>query len=188
MNAKDEQELRELQADLLAAERSPWQPRCVSRAFRSEPAAFVFTLQTWIDLDALRSPFLLSQLPDPEDDVIARFREALAAFGHTITSPEKCEGDELALLGHKMLRTIREAFAMRVNLMPPNGASVQDNPGTGEWLTILRFLKAQMGFGLPEALALPVAQAFALIVSQRTFEGWTVADETYATREVPDHG
>lgn len=187
MNAQDEQDLRDLQAELLEAERSPWQPRCVALAFREHAGAFVFTMQVWIDLSAVRSPFLLGTLPDPdEDDVLERFREAFAAFGHASADLEKLDGDELALLGHKMVRTIREAFAMRVNLLPPEGAKVQENPGTGEWLTILRFLKAQMGFSLAEALSAPVAQAFALIVSQRTFEGWTLADETYAFRDVAE--
>lgn len=187
MTEQDEQDLRELQAELVADERSPWQPRCVSRVFGSASAgqSFVFTMQVWIDLDAVRSPFLLGELPDPDDDVLERFREAFAAFGHVAAEPEKLEGDELALLGHKILRAIREGFAMRVKLGPPPGSKLAEDPGLGEWLSMLRFLKAQMGFSLAEALALPVAQAFALIVSQRTFEGWSVQGESYSDRDDP---
>lgn len=186
MTAEDEQDLRELQAEIVSAERSPWQPRCVARAFRSAAAgeSFVLTMQAWIDLDAAQSPFLLGRLPEAEDDVIERFRQALAIFGHTAAVPEKCEPDELVALGGKMLRAIDGAFAMRVRLQPPEGATLADDPGMGDWLTILRFLKAQMGFPMWEALALPVAQAFALIVSQRTFEGWNLAGESYASRDI----
>lgn len=187
-HAADEQDLRELQAEILAEETSPWEPPVVARAFvrASEAETFVFRMQTWIELSAVGSPFLLLRLPTAEEAVIGHFRAALAAFGHHDTRPEDCEPEELVALGNKIVRAIRAGFAMRLRLLPPEGKELAEDPGCGQWLSTMRFLKAQMGFALWEAQELPVAQAFALIVAQRTFEGWRVADQTYAMQEVPD--
>ena len=187
MTATDEQDLREMQAELVAATRSPWQPRCVARAFRTSEAAFVFTVQAWIDLDSCASPFLLGQLPEAEV-ALAQFEVAFEAFGHQGTTPEACEPEELILLGQKMLLEIGRGFAMRLQLAPPEGCKLaggSDN-GLGEWLPILACLKSQIGFSLAEALSLTVGQAFALIAAHRCNEGWGVAGETYAQRDVPE--
>jgi hypothetical protein len=189
MTKEDEHDLRELQAELVGVEQSPWEPACVARAFCSAAAAvpFVFTLQVWIDLDAAGSPFLLGQMPAAEE-AIPRFEEAFLAFGHELTTPEACEPEELILLGEKMLRAIAEGFAMRVKLDPPEGfkAAAGDN-GMGDWLPMLACLKSQLGFTLAEARALPVGQAFALIAAHRCNEGWSVNSEKYSTRDV-GHG
>jgi hypothetical protein len=190
MNAQDEQELRELQADLLAAERSPWQPRCVARAFRAQAARepFVLTMQAWIDLDAVQSPFLLGRLPEA-DEVFIRFEEAFAAFGHHGTTPEECDGDELVALGRKMIDAIVEAFSMRVRLEPPEGFLAKSvNNGMGEWLPIVTCLVGQLGFTVPAARMIPVSEAFALIASHRCNQGWTVASDSYSQRDVTDDG
>ena len=187
MTATDEQDLREMQAELVSAERSPWQPRCVARAFRSQEESFVFTMQAWIDLDAAASPFLLGQLPEAED-ALAQFEVAFAAFGHQGTTPEACEPEELILLGRKMLAEIGRGFAMRLHLAPPEGCKLaggSDN-GLGDWLPILACLKSQIGFSLAEALSLTVGQAFALIAAHRCNEGWGIAGETYAQRDIPE--
>jgi hypothetical protein len=188
MNPKDEQELRELQAELVAAERSPWQPQCVARAFRSAAAGepFVLTMQAWIDLDAARSPFLLGRLPEAEE-AFFRFEQAFAIFGHRGTTPEDCDGDELVLLGRKMIDAILEAFSMRVRLEPPEGFSPKAvNNGMGEWLPIMTCLVSQLGFTLAAARMLSVAEAFALIAAHRCNQGWSVASESYAQRDVGD--
>lgn len=187
MTESDEQDLREMQAELVAADRSPWQPRCVARAFRSQEAAFVFTVQAWIDLDAAASPFLLGQLPEAEV-ALAQFEVAFAAFGHVATTPEACEPEELILLGRKMLVEIGRGFAMRLQLAPPEGCKLaggSDN-GLGDWLPIVACLKSQLGFSLAEAISLTVGQAFALVAAHRANEGWGVAGETYAQRDIPE--
>jgi hypothetical protein len=184
MTAQDEQDLRELQAELLDVEVSPWEPRCVARAFRSVVSPFVFTMQAWIDLDAAGSPFLLLQLPEAED-ALAAFEVAFEAFGHVATTPEACDDDELVLLGNKMILTIARGFSMRLKLSPPEGfeAAEADN-GLGDWLPILACLKGQLDFSLAEALALDVGQAFALVAAHRCNQGWSVSGENYTLRDV----
>ena len=186
MSGQDDQDLRELQAELLDVERSPWQPRCVARAFRTSEDPLVFTMQAWLDLDAVASPFLLEEMPE-DGDYLAQYEVAFAAFGHVTTTPEACEPAELVLLGQKMIRAIVLGFSMRVKLSPPEGrkSSGADN-GLGDWLPVLACLKSQLGFSLSEALALPVGQAFALIAGHRCNEGWSVAAGNYAQRDLPE--
>jgi hypothetical protein len=186
MTAEDEQDLRELQAELVSAEQSPWQPRCVARAFRSaapeEP--FVFTMQTWIELDAVQSPFLHGRLPEAEDELWAKFEEAFAAFGFDGTTPEKCSGEDLVLIGRKIIRAITHGFSTKLELVPLERSRQSPENGLGGWLPVMACLKAQLGFLWAEAKALPVAQAYALIAAHRCNEGREVAGETYALRDV----
>lgn len=189
MTAQEEQDLREWSAELAGAERSPWEPRCVAQAFCSGAAdeALVFTMQVWIDLEAVRSPFLLGQMPEAEV-AYARFAEAIRAFGHPSPTPEACTGEELVSVGQQIIRVIGQAFAMRLRLAPPEGMVSQaaaDN-GAGDWLPVVACLKSQLGFSLADALALPVGQAFALIVGHRCNQGWSVAGETYVSRDAAD--
>lgn len=189
LKPEDEQELRELQAELVAAEGSPWQPRCVARAFRrrAAEAPFVLTMQGWIDLDAAESPVLLGVLPEGDGRLLERFEEALAAFGFEGTTPEACEPEELVLLGRKMVRAVWEGFSTQCELARPDGARPAGvDHGMGRWLPILACLIGQLGLTMREALDLPVAQAFALIAAHRCNEGWQVAGETYAMRDVGD--
>ncbi|MGA3169470.1 MAG: hypothetical protein ABSE62_00500 [Chthoniobacteraceae bacterium] len=182
--------LRELQAQLAGTAQSPWQPRCVARAFRTPAAshAFVFTMQAWIDLDAVQSPFLLEELPDPDlghEAIIRAFEEAFAAFGHTSTTPAECAPFELALLGKSMIRVIRQGFAMRLRMNPPKGMeSGGGDDGFGDWLPVMACLKAQLYFGWEEALAMHVERALAVVNAHRRNEGWTPAETPYALRDV----
>jgi len=189
MTEQDKQDLRELQEELLAAEQSPWQPMCVARMFaRDAGTPFVLTMQGWIDLEARRCPLLVGELPEAEE-AIEEFEAAFAAFGHTATTPEACEPHELVMLGHMMMRAIRDAFAMQVRLSPPEGCQIaaKDN-GMGQWLPVMACLGGQMGMSLAEARAMPAGEAFALIAAHRCNEGWSVAGEDYATREVGEDG
>jgi len=187
MTPEDEQDLRDLQSELVAAKSSPWQPRCVARSFGSATESFVLTMQAWIDLDACQSPFLLGRLPEEGEAILLQFEAAFRAFGHPGTTPDACDGDELVLLGWKMVRAIVLAFAMSVKLEPPQGQKMEhhDN-GLGEWIAILACLKSQLGFSMTEALALPVGQAFALIAAHRCNEGCIVAGETYEMRDIAE--
>lgn len=188
-NSPDMEDLREMQAELVATEESPWQPRCVGRAFCSDAVAgeFVFSMQVWIDLDAMQSPFLLGEIPEVEVAWV-EFEKAFRAFGYFGTTPEACDPEGLVLIGRKMIGVIAEGFAMRVPLDVPEGSSavkVAAN-GFGDWLPLLTCLKSQMGFGWAEALELPVGQVYALIAAHRCNEGWSVSGETYALRDVEE--
>ncbi len=186
LTEQEQQELREFGAELAANARSPWEPRCVARAFRSRDEAFVFTMQVWIDLDAAASPFLQLQLPEAEEAVDA-FAAAFRAFGHYETDPATCEPEDLVTIGQRIVRVIAEGFGMRLRLNPPEGCkTVAAQNGLGDWLPVLACLKTQMSFGLLEAKMTPVGEAFALIAAHRCNEGWSVAEETYADRDIPE--
>ncbi len=184
-----EQEAAALRAwgeELAGAAESIWQPGCVCRAFMRTDAAFIFRMQTWIDLEAVESPFLLERMPEAEE-AIWHFEVAFRAFGYDGTTPEACDPEELLALGDRMLEVIREGFAMRLRLAPAEGkASARGGDGMGNWLPILAALKSQLQFALGEALRLPVGQAFALLAAHRCNEGWRVVGDTYASRDVPD--
>lgn len=184
MEAGDEQDLRELQAELLAAGESPWEPRCVGRAFGRAEGPFVLTMGAWIELDAARSPFLLLELPEAEGAVEA-FEAAFRAFGHEGTTPWECDAEGLVLLGRKMIAAIREGFGMRLRLSPPEArrADAGADNGLGAWLPIYGCLVGQLGVPPGEAMRMPVGQAFALIAAHRCNQGWTVRGETYAGRD-----
>jgi hypothetical protein len=83
---------------------------------------------------------------------------------------------------------ITKAFAMRVDLAPPEGckAAGNESSGMGGWVSLLACLKSQLGFSLSEALSLNVGKAFALIAAHRSNGGWSVAGETYAQRDIPE--
>lgn len=191
MTPEDEQDLRDLQSELGAAKSSPWQPRCVARAFGSGTTAgeFVLTMQAWIDLDAVESPFLLGVLPEDSERALEDFALALQAFGYGAATPENCDGEELVALGERMVRAIVEAMGMELQLAPPEGCTLDrtDN-GMGKWLPIMACLVSQMGLSLTEARALAVGQAFALIAGHRVNEGWSVAGENYALQDVTKEG
>lgn len=179
-----DEDLRSLQRELAEAEVSPWEPRCVAGAFqRLAPERFVLTMQAWIDLEAVRSPFLLGQMP-VADAAMDAFSVALAAFGYRETTPEQCEPEELLVLGGAMVRAVGRAFAMGVRMMPPGGwgdGATQPH-GMGRWLPLLACLVGQMHMRPQDALALPVGQVLALVAAHRANEGWTVAGEPYALR------
>lgn len=192
MTESDVADLHELQAELAAVEREPWEPRCVARAFRTAQDPFVFTMQAWIDLDAAASPLLLGRLPEVDgtnadalDAIMRDYRAAFAAFGHHDTTPEDCTPEELISLGRQMIRVVAAGFSMQVSLARPDGTtgSQQRDDGMGEWLPIFACLVAQLGLSPTDVRTLPVAQAFALIASHRVNTGWRVISEPYALRD-----
>jgi len=193
MNTATEQpdgldELREMQAQLGGVSASPWQPRCVARAFCSPDVdhPFVFTMQAWIDLDAAQSPFLLGELPSPdlgEEGVIEAFNAAFAAFGLEAPKLRECGVDQFIHIGNCIIRAINRGFAMRLRMHPPKGfESAGGDDGFGDWLPVMACLKAQLYFAWEEAMALPVDRAFGLINAHRRNEGWSPAETPYAMR------
>lgn len=170
-----------LPRDLAGAEQDPWQPRCIARAFATpREAVAVFTMQTWIDLDAARSPLLEGVLPQTGDGLDA----AIDAFrcGPVDLTPEEAVG-----LGLMMLDAIHAAFAMRLEVTPPGGDGDARSRGLaggfGDWLPIYAALVAQLGLSIADANALPVGKALALLASHRRNCGWMPAGATYAQRD-----
>lgn len=188
MTSEDEKDLREMQAEIAEAERSPWEPAVVSEAFRERAPGtpFIFRMQTWINLDVVHSPFLLGRLPDAEM-VLKDFSAAFAAFGWWETTPQECDAEDLILLGRRMLDAVTHGFSTQISLLPPEGAqTAAPDHGMGQWLPILSCLVGQMGFRLVDALDAPVAQVFALVAGHRCNTGWSVAGEPYALRGVAE--
>ena len=105
---------------------------------------------------------------------------AVDAFG---LGPLEVTPEEMDELGFAMIDAISTAFGMRVSLRAPWEAAPQAPGGFGSWLSILACLIAQIGMSRIDALACPVAQAFALIATHRFNQGWQVVGDTYAQRD-----
>lgn len=181
MNPEEEAELRELQAALSAADASPWQPECIARAFASPKAGdLVFTLQTWIDLDAARSPLLLGRTPDTIEELSA----ACDAFAVTLDAT----ADQALEIAEMMLETIGHGFSARLAMQPPGEFSEEiPDEGFGDWAPVAAALIAQLGLSRTEALATPVAQAFILLAADKHNHGWRVAGERYRWRDAEEN-
>jgi hypothetical protein len=181
MTDTEAQDLLSLAADLAAAEQSAWQPRCVARAMAApEEGRPVFTMQTWIDLDAASSPLLEGRLPETEEDLHA----AVDAFR---CGPVDLSAEEAVGLGLLMREAIEEAFAMSLPMNPPGddaGGSTSLCNGFGDWLPIYAALIAQLGLSRSDARSIPVAEAYALLAADKRNRGWQPAGATYAQRDV----
>lgn len=180
MTSEEERDLHELSAEIAAVGQSPWQPRTVSRAFASRgQERLVFTLQTWIDLDAARSPLLHGELPANEEECSA----AHAAFGLALGAPEEAE-----VICAVMEREIRAALGAALAMRPEEAVTGEEDDGFGDCAPLLAALVSQLGMGRMEALATPVAQAFILIAAHRRNQGWKVAGVPYAIRDLDPEG
>ncbi len=167
-------------AELAGAEQSRWEPRCVCRAFGRAPGRLVLTMQGWIDLHAVCSPLLEGQLPDG-DDLEHQLSAAVDAFD---LGPLEVTPEEAYELGMAMLNAVNAAFETQLKMRPPGESQAQAPGGFGNFLPILACLIAQLGMSRADALATPVAQAFALIAAHRRNQGWLVTDASYAQRDV----
>lgn len=179
MTEAEEQKLRALSADLFAAETGVWQPRCIARAMASPAAGTpVFTMQTWIDLDAANSPLLEGRLPEAPEQI----SDAVDAFrcGPVDLSAEEAVG--LMLMMHEV---IEEGFAMRLPMnQPGDDAGGALSGGFGDWLPIYAALIAQLGLSRADARSIPVGEAFALLATDKRNRGWQPSAATYAQRDV----
>lgn len=162
---------------LARALQSPWQPACVARAFASGPSRLWFTMQRWIDLEAIRSPLLLGEIPAMDE-----LDAALQVFGETIDGKTPAEAVQLAEL---VLREIREGFAMAVKVTPPEagGELGVDESGIGDWLALYACLVTQCRLSHAEVMRMKVGAAYALLVGHRVNRGWRVAGIGYAQRD-----
>jgi hypothetical protein len=179
MNDAEENALHELGNELASAMHSAWEPACIARAFASSSLrTFRFTMQTWINLEAIRSPVLQGDLPE----TALEFQRTLIAFG--CAEKEELTADEMIALARDMIETIAEAFAMALPMKPGGDDGGKEcAEGFGRWLPIYCALKTQCGFSHVETMALEVAQAFAVIAGLRRNQGWECAGEVYALRE-----
>jgi len=181
MTEAEEQGLRELGNDLAAALQSEWEPRCISRTFRTPaPDALVLTMQGAIDLEDARSPLLQGRLPE----TVEQLRAAFDAFGRLELDPTALFPDAALHLALLMRDAVVESFAMALPMRELGAASATSDDGFGRWLPLLACLVTQCGLSMEEALALPVGRAFALVAAMRRNDGWEVAGTSYALREV----
>ena len=171
--------LKEIGMEAARALQSPWQPRCVSAAFIAPRTPFVFTMQAWIELDAERSPLLIGELPETEQQLAA----ALAAFGHA--GPVELTPEEAAGLALAMREAVDAGYSTMLKMRKPGAEEAAGgNDGFGQWLPLFACLVVQCSLSAEEARALPVAQVFALIAAMRHNESWECASEPYALRDV----
>lgn len=179
MTPAEEQHLRAWSAELAGAEQSPWEPRCVARAFASAPGALVLTMQGWIDLDAARSPLLSGGLPETVEDLTA----AVDAFG---LQPFEADPELALAFAQDALDAVNRAFEAQIRMRAAGATGSTLSGGFGDWLPILSCLIAQLGMTRLDALSTPVAQAFAIIAGHRHNQGGIVADATYAQRDATE--
>ncbi len=178
MTAEETEQLQALGRDLAGATHSAWQPRCIARAFATPTAGNVaFTMQAWIDLDAIKSPLLRGELPENADQLIA----TALAFGLNL---DELEPDEFIDVARGLLRAIQTAFAAALRMDPPQESDEDTSAdGFGDWAPLLSFLICEAGLGRSGALTTPVDQAFILLATARRNQGWRVAGTPYAMRE-----
>jgi hypothetical protein len=181
MTEAQEQQLRSLAADLAAVEQSAWQPRCIARAFATPGAgALVFTMQTWIDLDACSSPLIEGRLPETAEQI----SDAVDAFA---CGPVDLSAEEAVGLGVMMRDAIDAAFGMSLPMNPPcddGGGTMSLSGGFGDWLPIYAALIAQLRMSRTDARSTPVGEAFALLAADKRNRGWMPSGASYAQRDV----
>jgi hypothetical protein len=187
MTAAEEQQLRELSAELAAQQTSPWQPRCIAAAWRSSVPSSEFrvpslTMQGWIDLDAIRSPLLVGDLPELEEMEATARAFGVSDFEFRVECPEAA-----AALAVEMQAAVARAFSAALKMLPPNPEPGTQNPepaddGFGDWMPLLAFLVTEARLTPDDALALRVDRAFMLMAAIRRNQGWRVAGQAYALR------
>lgn len=177
MTEAEEQALHELGSEVAAALHSPWEPRCVARAFASG-APLALTMQQWIDLDHARSPLLQDALPATAEELTV----AAEIFALDVAEFSPQEAADVAEL---MLRAVRAAFALALPMRDPGAEKVAtEDDGFGTWLPLWAALVTQCGLAPDAALALRVDRAYALLTAHRRNQGWEPAGEPYALRDL----
>jgi hypothetical protein len=136
-------------------------------------------MQGWIDLEAIRSPLLRLELPDPPEAIEAAAR----AFALTI---DGLTPKEALLVAIAMRRATADAFAMALPMRRPGSTEDGGDDGFGSWLPLFAFLISDCRLDPVAARALRVDQAFALLAACRRNQGWECADASYAQRDVSE--
>ena len=182
---KELDELNAFSAEIAAAMQSPWEPRCVGRAFASEtPRTFVLTMQAWIDLDVIRSPVLKGNAPENRE----QFYAALHAFGVKEKAGAELSPEEAAVMADEMLAAVALGFAMSLPMVPPGepAESEDEADGFGGWLPVFGCLVTQCGIEADRAMKLRVDRALALIAVMRRNQGWKLKGTPYALRDLEE--
>jgi hypothetical protein len=178
MTPKEENDLRALGNELAEALQSPREPSCVARAFATPaPGTIALTMQGWIDLEAIHSPLLRLELPEPPDALEAAAR----IFALTIRG---LTPKEALLVARAMRRATAEAFATALPMRRPGDTDGGGDDGFGAWLPLFAFLILECGLDPASAHASRVDQAFALLAACRRNQGWACVEASYAQRDV----
>lgn len=155
------------------------EPRYVALAFASPlEGELRFTMQTWIDLEAVRSPLLRGENLTTREQVYFAGR----AFGLEITE-NTVTAEEAGRCLEAMREAIEAGFAMSLKMNPPKGSELGDGQGFGNWLPIHACLVKECGLDPEAALRMNVGRAFALLAAVRHNQGWDVGGKTYALRD-----
>jgi len=182
LSSEDIDDLKALGREVAERQRAPHEPHCVALAFATPiEGALRFTIQQWIDLEAIRSPLLRGEdFGDPEQLRLAGHIFGLSIDSETVTS------DEADACVDAMRAVITDAFAMSLPMKPPGETDTADADGFGDWLLIYSCLVKECGIDPDAALHTEVARAFALIAGVRHNQGWRVAGGMrYALRDIP---
>ena len=173
--------MQEMSGEDAGKETSQWQPACICNAFASDgnvsPPRFVLTMQTWINLERVKSPVLNGYAPDDLDDL----QNALRAFYYN--GPTELTFEEWAVLAGEMADACVRGFSTRLGMKPKDAGSEFVRHGFGGWAPLFACLVTQAGRGLAEALSMPVEQANILVAAMRLNQGWEEAGEPYRQRE-----
>ena len=181
----EDEEIATLQAlsqEAEAALHSLWEPRCLARAFATPPAgAVAFTMQAWIDLEAIRSPLLHGALPGLEE-----LAATATCFGLPV---DELSGADAVLVALALRRAVAAGFALALPMQHPDPeqrAPDAEPDGFGAWLPLFACLVVQCGLAPRDARALPVGEAYALTAALRRNAGWEATGTLYALRDVAD--
>lgn len=177
--SEKEELLRQFGDELSEALNSKWQPLCIAAAFRTAPPGTLhLTLQGWIDLDFVRSPLLLGDIPED----LPGLQIALDAFGIMELDPFALTSEESLALAKQCREAVQRAFSTCLSMKPVEADSNCTPNGMGDWLPLYACLVTQCGVSPKDALELRVDRAYALIAGMRRNEGWQNAGTPYALR------
>ena len=159
-----------------------WQPRVIAEAFGTQAPGTLpaITMQGWIDLDRVRSPFIAgTELTDADREIAEALRalrpERLEAWLGLIEDARAAVEVELEIRA-----IMAEAFSTALEMEPEEGGMTRAADGMGWWIVVYAALVSRMPS--QEALALPVKQANAILAGWRRNEGWMVKGVRYCDR------
>ncbi len=190
MTPEERQELDAWSEELAEADRSPWEPAVVVRAFSAQPVRIgpwtlhPLTFAAWLALERTRNPFLVGR--GSED--LEPLADAIGALAGDLVTPgdvmEELPLPEQALFAASVVQElIASAWTTAVNMQPPSGGSSgKGDDGFGLWLILLSRCITELGMSREEAFAAPVAQALALLATGLRNQGWRVAGPNYRQR------
>jgi hypothetical protein len=176
----DVADLRAWGEQLAGAMTSAEEPLCVARCF-ARPVKYRprFTFQTWIDLEAIRSPLL-------DGRQFQSIEQISAAFSAFDLSVENLTGEEAALVEEELRAVIGEAFGMALEMSPPRLPGEQpplEGPdGFGTWAPIMACLIFEGGVSPWEAAQAEVGRTLVLVAAHRRNQGWRAIGTPYALR------